>query len=199
MLGRGPSIPLLIRAGRRYTSRLRQACRFASPLRVAWWQSGHAADCKSAYAGSIPTQASMRSSTRFREVPEGPQQCGLFRVRPSVFVRGVPLEAKPKREQHCEYTGHCSERYSHRQVSPTHVSHPQAQRQGVPNRRFTRLGVGGAHRRREVLAIPKPPPCAHSPMILLPGTAPRCFAVPGFRPWHGPLERTCCSEGWKDR
>ncbi len=27
----------------------------ASP---AWWQSGHVADCKSAYAGSIPTQAS---------------------------------------------------------------------------------------------------------------------------------------------
>jgi hypothetical protein len=25
----------------------------------AWWQSGHAADCKSAYAGSIPTQASI--------------------------------------------------------------------------------------------------------------------------------------------
>jgi len=22
---------------------------------MAWWQSGHAADCKSAYAGSIPT------------------------------------------------------------------------------------------------------------------------------------------------
>src|SRR5690606_14262478 len=29
--------------------------RQASP---AWWQSGYAADCKSAYAGSIPTQAS---------------------------------------------------------------------------------------------------------------------------------------------
>ena len=25
----------------------------------AWWQSGYAADCKSAYAGSIPTQASI--------------------------------------------------------------------------------------------------------------------------------------------
>lgn len=30
---------------------------FRSPAR---WQSGHAADCKSAYAGSIPTLASMR-------------------------------------------------------------------------------------------------------------------------------------------
>ena len=30
--------------------------RRASP---AWWQSGYAADCKSAYAGSIPTQASI--------------------------------------------------------------------------------------------------------------------------------------------
>src|SRR5258707_5885518 len=25
---------------------------------AAWWQSGYAADCKSAYAGSIPAQAS---------------------------------------------------------------------------------------------------------------------------------------------
>src|SRR5690606_21407508 len=30
--------------------------RYRSP---AWWQSGYAADCKSAYAGSIPTQASI--------------------------------------------------------------------------------------------------------------------------------------------
>jgi hypothetical protein len=30
----------------------------------AWWQSGHAAACKAAYAGSIPTQAS--SSSRYR-------------------------------------------------------------------------------------------------------------------------------------
>ena len=29
--------------------------------RGAWWQSGHAADCKSAYAGSIPTQASTKT------------------------------------------------------------------------------------------------------------------------------------------
>jgi hypothetical protein len=26
---------------------------------MAWWQSGHAAACKAAYAGSIPTQASI--------------------------------------------------------------------------------------------------------------------------------------------
>ena len=25
---------------------------------MAWWQSGYAEDCKSLYAGSIPTQAS---------------------------------------------------------------------------------------------------------------------------------------------
>jgi hypothetical protein len=25
---------------------------------MAWWQSGYASDCKSAYAGSIPAQAS---------------------------------------------------------------------------------------------------------------------------------------------
>lgn len=25
----------------------------------AWWQSGYAEDCKSLYAGSIPTQASI--------------------------------------------------------------------------------------------------------------------------------------------
>src|SRR5690606_17084163 len=35
---------------------MRQPPRGASP---AWWQSGYAADCKSAYAGSIPTQASI--------------------------------------------------------------------------------------------------------------------------------------------
>ncbi len=29
----------------------------------AWWQSGYAADCKSAYAGSIPTQASTEPRT----------------------------------------------------------------------------------------------------------------------------------------
>src|SRR6266404_8703791 len=33
--------------------------RIAPPLpRMAWWQSGYASDCKSAYAGSIPAQAS---------------------------------------------------------------------------------------------------------------------------------------------
>jgi hypothetical protein len=31
----------------------------AAAPRAAWWQSGDAADCKSAYAGSIPAQASM--------------------------------------------------------------------------------------------------------------------------------------------
>mgnify|MGYP007112205307 CR=1 FL=1 len=37
------------------------------PLRgtpPAWWQSGHAADCKSVYAGSIPTQASIRQMAK---------------------------------------------------------------------------------------------------------------------------------------
>src|SRR5258705_4066353 len=33
--------------------------RIAPPApRAAWWQSGYAADCKSAYAGSIPAHAS---------------------------------------------------------------------------------------------------------------------------------------------
>ncbi len=27
-------------------------------MTTAWWQSGYAEDCKSLYAGSIPTQAS---------------------------------------------------------------------------------------------------------------------------------------------
>ena len=36
------------------------SCFIGSP---AWWQSGHAADCKSAYAGSIPTQASILIQT----------------------------------------------------------------------------------------------------------------------------------------
>ena len=36
--------------------------RIAPPApRAAWWQSGYAADCKSAYAGSIPAQASIDS------------------------------------------------------------------------------------------------------------------------------------------
>src|SRR6476620_3077090 len=36
-----------------------QACLWLNPLRhPAGWQSGYAADCKSAYAGSIPTSAS---------------------------------------------------------------------------------------------------------------------------------------------
>jgi hypothetical protein len=30
----------------------------------AWWQSGYAAACKAAYAGSIPTQASSFAKTR---------------------------------------------------------------------------------------------------------------------------------------
>ena len=34
----------------------------AAASRAAWWQSGYAADCKSAYAGSIPAQASNRRS-----------------------------------------------------------------------------------------------------------------------------------------
>ena len=31
----------------------------------AGWQSGYAADCKSVYAGSIPTSASMKSPKQF--------------------------------------------------------------------------------------------------------------------------------------
>ena len=33
---------------------------------LAWWQSGYAEDCKSLYAGSIPTQAS-----KFKRPPVG--------------------------------------------------------------------------------------------------------------------------------
>ena len=45
-------------------SKMQAHLQFTSP---AGWQSGYAADCKSAYAGSIPTSASTskRSSTRF--------------------------------------------------------------------------------------------------------------------------------------
>ena len=39
--------------------------RWRSP--PAWWQSGYAADCKSAYAGSIPTQASIARCIRRRD------------------------------------------------------------------------------------------------------------------------------------
>ena|GEM_PF-3447164 len=40
-------------------SRFRSAAEYGKMAESpAWWQSGHAADCKSAYAGSIPTQAS---------------------------------------------------------------------------------------------------------------------------------------------
>src|SRR5215467_1404346 len=34
----------------------------AARRRSARWQSGHAADCKSAYVGSIPARASMKST-----------------------------------------------------------------------------------------------------------------------------------------
>ena len=33
---------------------------------MAWWQSGYAEDCKSLYAGSIPTQASRFKSGAYR-------------------------------------------------------------------------------------------------------------------------------------
>ena len=33
---------------------------------MAWWQSGYAEDCKSLYAGSIPTQASNFESDKCR-------------------------------------------------------------------------------------------------------------------------------------
>jgi hypothetical protein len=44
----------------------------------AWWQSGYAADCKSAYAGSIPTQA---SSTTKPDRKVGLFVCGFVRAR----------------------------------------------------------------------------------------------------------------------
>ena len=49
-------------------------CRRTSP---AWWQSGHAADCKSAYAGSIPTQA---SNLWYGVIPRNtkPRESGVF-------------------------------------------------------------------------------------------------------------------------
>ena len=52
-------VQLSFRAGSLATSR-------ATPLQfasLAEWQSGHAADCNSVYAGSIPTSASNKSMT----------------------------------------------------------------------------------------------------------------------------------------
>ena len=39
----------------------------------AWWQSGYAADCKSAYAGSIPTQASISRTGSVTRSPTTPE------------------------------------------------------------------------------------------------------------------------------
>ena len=41
----------------------------------AWWQSGYAEDCKSFYAGSIPTQASKKKDARKGVFFVGPWNC----------------------------------------------------------------------------------------------------------------------------
>ena len=51
------------RQERAQASPARTRCQYKSPS--AWWQSGHVAACKAAYAGSIPTQASK------------PRECGI--------------------------------------------------------------------------------------------------------------------------
>ncbi len=59
---------------------------------MAWWQSGYAEDCKSLYAGSIPTQASRFLKEKHRLLPV------FFTLRPNtpdhkkVFVY-IPLYA----------------------------------------------------------------------------------------------------------
>ena len=72
---------------------------------MAWWQSGHAADCKSAYAGSIPTQASI---ARFKGAPAyaggafffGPdgetgKRKGLKIPQSKDFVGSIPTPGTP--------------------------------------------------------------------------------------------------------
>ena len=62
--------------------KVREPCR--SP--PAGWQSGYAADCKSAYAGSIPTSASNQASI--------PAAAGIF----VCSGRGAPCPARPDGE-----------------------------------------------------------------------------------------------------
>src|SRR5690348_14801584 len=64
-------------------------------MRVAWWQSGHAADCKSAYAGSIPTQASMRVRV-FARVAKRVDARDLKSLgRKAMWVRSPPRAPPP--------------------------------------------------------------------------------------------------------
>ncbi len=79
----------------RIRSRIRQ-----SP---AWWQSGYAADCKSAYAGSIPTQAS-NSNRGLSSSPRSAKKTLLrncaergfsFGRRSRNRNRGIPNTAEP--------------------------------------------------------------------------------------------------------
>ena len=75
------------------------ACTIGSHPSPAWWQSGHAADCKSAYAGSIPTQASSISrqpaSAGFLLEARAGIACRRHRVLSGRWRNGMPPAPHP--------------------------------------------------------------------------------------------------------
>ena len=76
-----------------------------TPSVTAGWQSGYAADCKSAYAGSIPTQASSTRKTQPRP-PCGNSSVGRARPcqgRGREFESRFPLQIKDMRSSGCHF------------------------------------------------------------------------------------------------
>lgn len=76
--------------------------RYACDQSPAGWQSGYAADCKSAYAGSIPTSASnFGPCTQGPALSElrSPAQAGLFFCARSRGVGRRALRSRPRRAE----------------------------------------------------------------------------------------------------
>ena len=129
---------------------------------MAWWQSGHAADCKSAYAGSIPTLA----STFFR------------RPQPRASRVGHPHRCRTRAPRPCRRAARGSRMHAHAVRVPAFRAAglaPRRHRADPPScscgcrMLHARTGPGGETGRRKGLKIPRPQ--GHVGSIPTPGTS----------------------------
>lgn len=123
-------------------------CRTPQALRQdvsppAWWQSGYAADCKSAYAGSIPTQASI-SFQRLTVVFADPSCSAISWAVPQFSVRWGYLRAAG--------IAHVELGHHHRAVSDSRFALTcRLPPDGMPSHVLTDVnGLDGLRRRRLV-------------------------------------------------
>ena len=155
-------------------SKMQAHLQFTSP---AGWQSGYAADCKSAYAGSIPTSAS-RHETPLRR---GFLFCGIRILLRGDGGRCPGRGARLCRGQSAAWTPPISLHGRTRGVFP---AQPRAAGRAAIHRVSFRASPDGETGRRKGLKIPHPRGYVGS--IPTPGTSatmePPCPATPFTQP-----------------